>query len=340
VNLKPGELSKQYEKGHVVGLNTELLRITAGRISSIDARGAAGASNAKEIILKELENVIEYYKRLDYSSANIQPAEDVKVYASVDKTISKTGKTKYLVELQTKAANQKSAEEVKKTIGSIRKLFDPGALSEKQMLKVIDNIIPSISDPKFQQDLLNMKSSPSFIDMITTHIAGIIVGKPVDQKYSHSKVLIASTPTPKPNLTELRKVVKEERTKVEKLKKKLLTKVAPRQSTQVNLSSLLALINSNLQHVISANMGDGSEKKILNYRTGRFAASAKVERLSESRAGMISAYYSYMRNPYRTFEPGGAQGQIRSRDPKLLISKSIRDIAATKVSNQLRAISV
>jgi hypothetical protein len=87
-------------------------------------------------------------------------------------------------------------------------------------------------------------------------------------------------------------------------------------------------------------MGDGSEKKILNYRTGRFAASAKVESLSESRAGMISAYYSYMRNPYRTFEPGGAQGQIRSRDPKLLISKSIRDIAATKVGNQLRAISV
>jgi hypothetical protein len=182
LNLKSGELSKQYEKGHVVGLNTELLRVTANRIGSIDARAAQGASSAKEVLLRELSNVIEYYKRLDYDSANIQPASDVKVYASVNKSISKSGTTKYLVELQTKAANQRSAEEVKATIGSIRKLFDPGALTEKQMVAIINKIIPSVSDPKFQQDLLNMKSSPSFKDMIATHIASIIVGKEVAQK--------------------------------------------------------------------------------------------------------------------------------------------------------------
>lgn len=112
------------------------------------------------------------------------------------------------------------------------------------------------------------------------------------------------------------------------------------QTSQVNLSSLMAFINSNLQHVISANMGDGNDKKVLNYRTGRFAASAAVERLSESRQGMITAFYTYMKNPYSTFEPGNAQGHIKSRDPKLLISKSIREIAEQKVGNRLRSVLV
>ena len=107
--------------------------------------------------------------------------------------------------------------------------------------------------------------------------------------------------------------------------------------TTVNLTSLQSLINQHLQNVISANMGDGSSKRILNYRTGRFAASAKVESMSQSRQGMITAFYSYMKNPYQTFEPGFKQGSPKTRDPKLLISQSIREIAAIRVGNQLRA---
>lgn len=107
-----------------------------------------------------------------------------------------------------------------------------------------------------------------------------------------------------------------------------------------SLATLQMLINSHLQNIISANMGNGGDRKILNYRTGRFAASANVERMSQSREGMITAFYSYMKNPYQTFEPGFAQGKPSSRDPKLLISQSIREIAATKVGNKLRAVSV
>ena len=87
-------------------------------------------------------------------------------------------------------------------------------------------------------------------------------------------------------------------------------------------------------------MGNGSDRRVLNYRTGRFAASAKVERLSESRAGLITAFYSYMKNPYQTFEPGFRQGSPKTRDPKLLIGKSIKEIAATLVGNRMRAVLV
>jgi len=104
-----------------------------------------------------------------------------------------------------------------------------------------------------------------------------------------------------------------------------------------SLTGLQSLINIQLQDVISANMGDGSSKRVLNYRTGRFAASAKVETMSENRQGMITAFYRYMKNPYQTFEPGFKQGTPKTRDPRLLISQSIREIASTIVSNQLRA---
>jgi hypothetical protein len=107
-----------------------------------------------------------------------------------------------------------------------------------------------------------------------------------------------------------------------------------------NLNSLHSLLNAQLQDVISANMGDGNSRNVLNYRTGRLASSAKVEKLSESRTGMITAFYSYMKNPYATFSEGGRQQYPKSRDPKLLISKSIREIAATQVGNRLRAVNV
>jgi hypothetical protein len=113
------------------------------------------------------------------------------------------------------------------------------------------------------------------------------------------------------------------------------TTIAP-----ISATNLMNLINTHLQDVISSNMGDGTNKKILNYRTGRFARSVEVERLNYSKEGMITAFYSYMKNPYATFSEGGKQSKPTSRDPKLLISRSIREIAQQVVSNKLRAVSV
>jgi hypothetical protein len=107
-----------------------------------------------------------------------------------------------------------------------------------------------------------------------------------------------------------------------------------------SLVSLQNLLNQNLATQIQKNMGTGARKDILNYQTGRFAESAKVEKMSQSREGMITAFYSYMRNPYATFSFGGQQENPATRDPKLLISKSIREIGATMVANRMRAVLV
>lgn len=113
----------------------------------------------------------------------------------------------------------------------------------------------------------------------------------------------------------------------------------------IGLPRLLALLNTHIQDVVSANMQtpyeyDRGSRRLLTYRTGRFAESVKVDRLSMSRQGAITAFYSYMKYPYATFSQGGRQQNPRTRDPKSLISKSIREIAAKYVAEQMRAVNV
>ena len=106
------------------------------------------------------------------------------------------------------------------------------------------------------------------------------------------------------------------------------------------LVPLQRLLDATLVQRIKDNMGTGNRRDILNLRTGRFAESVKVENLSQSREGMITAFYSYMRNPYATFSQGGRQESPKTRDPKLLISQSIRQIGAAVVANRMRAVLV
>lgn len=107
-----------------------------------------------------------------------------------------------------------------------------------------------------------------------------------------------------------------------------------------SIALLQDLLDSLLVETVKRNMGDGSRRDILNLRTGRLAESVKVERLSQSRAGMITAFYTYMKYPYATFSENGRQEYPRTRDPKLLISKSIREVAALRVANRLRSVSL
>lgn len=107
-----------------------------------------------------------------------------------------------------------------------------------------------------------------------------------------------------------------------------------------SLAALQRLLDASLVQRVKENMGTGSRRDILNLRSGRFAESVKVDRLSQSREGMITAFYTYMKNPYATFSPGGQQEFPKTRDPKLLIAKSIREIGATMVANRMRAVLV
>jgi hypothetical protein len=61
-------------------------------------------------------------------------------------------------------------------------------------------------------------------------------------------------------------------------------------------------------------------------RTGRFASSVRAVDMVQTPQGFPSIGYTYMKNPYQTFEQGYAQGSTDA-DPRKLIDKSIREIA-------------
>lgn len=191
--------------------------------------------------------------------------------------------------------------------------------------KAISNRVQAyINSTYFKREIIRTYTPNTIVEDIGQGILATIVGK------SHSSLV-----TKKPISKSISK--KSGKSKV------VETKVPPTRSIGgqfYSLANLHVLINTHLQDVISANMGDGGRKDILNYRTGRFAASAKVDRLSMSKEGMINAFYTYMRNPYGTFSDGGRQQYPKTRDPKLLIARSIKEIAATKVANRMRAVLV
>ena len=222
-------------------------------------------------------------------------------------------------------------------------------------VKAMDNIVASVFNntrdqlkASFLKRIVSKKGldylisalrfSPTLLESITLQVLSGLKGS------TNTKVKAASTAknSGKPSSTsllnlEIQKTVKKLTNTTSKTKSSARTTIKVK---YFSLISLQTLINTHLQSVVAANMGSGERSDILNYQTGRFAASANVERMSQSREGMITAFYSYMKNPYQTFEPGYRQGSPKTRDPKLLIAKSIREIAATKVGNRLRAVSV
>lgn len=86
--------------------------------------------------------------------------------------------------------------------------------------------------------------------------------------------------------------------------------------------SLIEILNAALPEEILSRM----QAPALVNRTGRFRNSAKVTNIIVGARGGTSIEYTYMKNPYQTFEPGGKQGSTY-RDPRRIIGQSIRELA-------------
>jgi hypothetical protein len=186
-------------------------------------------------------------------------------------------------------------------------------------------------------------NSPNLIDNIEELLKQALLGK--DYNYtsrnnSKVKLTVGTVKTSTKPRGNIKAVSKPGTKKGNTVKATYSTGYPKVKENGTNLSILLSRINGLLFEQIRKNMGTGNRRDVLNYQTGRFASSVKVERLSESREGMITAFYSYMKNPYATFSKGGRQERPLTRDPKLLIAKSIREIAQTAVANRMRAVNV
>lgn len=336
IDKKTGEprevrISDFYQKGHVFSIATNVAEQTRRNLLASNT-----SQETKNAIIPILENLIRQLQSDDLGSSNIKSI-DFDLYGKYSKN-----PYKYIVEMQPEEVNRASGTASAPITNALRRYFDPA-----NYVQIEKFFKTRATEDSFIQKLITSKGSPSYLEILETHLANTLRGKPkTTVTYRVPSTKIASEKI-NVNTASYRKEIKATIQKVKKLSASVkkaaeLAKISERNrlAENIDLLSLQNLINTHLQDAVSANMGDGSSSTVLNYRTGRLAGSAKVERMSISREGMITAFYSYMKNPYATFSKGGAQQRPATRDPKLLISKSIREIAAEKMINRLRAVAI
>jgi hypothetical protein len=106
----------------------------------------------------------------------------------------------------------------------------------------------------------------------------------------------------------------------------LAVKEKKKRRTAISPFSYMAMINKRLPQTVRKNMGAPG----LVNTTGRFASSVKVKDVNTTKQGHPSFGYTYAKSPYQIFEvgEGSAPWATPERDPRKLIDRSIREVAA------------
>lgn len=319
---RPARISDFFEKGHVFGVATNVTTETARNL----ARSKVN-QEAKDKLLRTLVRVRNALLKQDIETANIKDMK-FSLYSKYLKT-----PYKYLVEMQLKEVNQAAGRQTTVFTNALRRYFstDTNAAVIAKDLRTRDS-----EGDKFIAKILSAKGSPSYIDLMKDELLNSLNPK---RRKKQNRYTIAETKitdvVKKVDTTKLRKSTKTSLAAIDKAISQVKSIVIPQ---PVVISNLEAILRARIRPQVVHNMGTGTSKDVLNYRTGRFADSVKIDKVMESRTGLISVFYSYMKNPYATFSAGGMREYPRSRDPKALISKSIREIAADNAVTRLRAI--
>lgn len=349
------------DKGHVFGFGNTLLMRVKGELRQVYADDIASGNtdviSQLDSLDQFIDTLVDILEDYDIKTSDIRGL-DMDVFAKYRKTTDK-----WLIEWQASAVNQSAGNKVAAILGKlkgstgIRGIFTAGVTSDTLLKASVEKIVQDFVDQGLTEpensklNLLAQKSSPSMKDMLAKAIV-----ETIDPKQQHKREVFTGQiklDTIKlvdiKNAKQVNSTIKKAKADLRAAKSKLQQTKSKVQSAQrlkttrgqfYSLVKLQDLINGMLTQKIKENMGDGTRRDILNLRSGRFAESVKVEKISQSREGMLTAFYTYMKYPYATFSEGGKQSTPKSRDPKLLIAKSIREIAATKVANRLRAVVI
>jgi hypothetical protein len=187
------------------------------------------------------------------------------------------------------------------------------------------NIRPVLEDAieKYlvEAELADQKGSKSIRENATNMVEHLLVSEL--SKVKNSRVQ-RKTKASYRNKVKVSTTFKAKRSRPKKSNKKTpTTRIYSKSSSASMPLQLMVLINRDLPRVVAKNMGSPA----LNYRTGRFASSVRVTDVVTTPKGFPSIGYTYDKDRYQTFEPGFAQGSV-DRDPRKLIDKSMREIAA------------
>jgi hypothetical protein len=187
---------------------------------------------------------------------------------------------------------------------------------ERELKGYVDSAIAQFLK-EHGDDLIGVEGSKSMIKATSDYLDEAIIGKkkPKAYKKKNAQVIKARKAKQKARAPGVATIPR-------------LRDIKGRFASAVNIQQI---IQSQITEKVKENMGEGGS---LVNRTGRFAESVALTNITQSRQGTLTAFYNYMKYPYQTFERGFKQGSTR-RDPRLLISRSIREIAVTLISRKL-----
>ena len=325
--------------------------------------------------LKAIDSLLKALIDADFLTSNL--ITESQVFVDAVKTVLGEN-PKLITELQFKEDNKKAGDLLTQAGRQLNNLIKAASTGEQSaadraintlilnLQPIVEEIfikVEQLKEPLTQQGLYEpILQNAKYLSEQLINTPGSItlkngIGKQISSVIEAGKSTISKTIRIKPKPIKqvhkedlgLKKSIQEFKKAATKIKEainkaKIATNIrvvgSKIKAKETSLEYLQSMLSSNLVQTVKQNMGTGTRRDVLNLRSGRFAESVRVERLTQSRNGMISAFYNYMRNPYATFSAGGKQELPRSRDPKLLISRSIRELAEQAKITRLRAILV
>lgn len=244
-------------------------------------------------------------------------------YGNLEADLKKLG-------LKTKLEIKKNAKtgEVKVFLGS-QILNVAQSASEQKLKKGLQDALTKAIDRLKKDELLKLKGSASIADVKKQKVVKSIV-----DPFRKVKGVKVTSDTAKKKITKTKSSAKVEvsprikkggAVKPQLRKRKMKGARLPKTATGFEPLQLLGILNQRLPEVVRKNM---VEPRLVN-RSGRFASSVKVTDISKTPQGFPSIGYTYQRDPYEVFEEGSKGNWSNGdRDPRELIDKSIREIAA------------
>tara|TARA_B100000085_G_scaffold197894_1_gene181560 strand:- start:260 stop:1795 length:1536 start_codon:yes stop_codon:yes gene_type:complete len=210
----------------------------------------------------------------------------------------------------------------------VKRTFRPGDTS------AINNF--NAASPKFTEELRDMSVQTVLSSIYNTTKVYPDMRLKVNKKMAEN-IKVAASKSKGRILTKagvVRSAVKKETFGTTKKGKKPRGSKRAVGKTAASPIALRNLLNEYLPQMVASKM---TGPPTLQFRTGRFANSARVENVNVGPRGGIDIDYTYMRDPYETFEPGNKQGSTY-RDPKRIIGTSIRELAQGMLGRQPRTV--
>jgi len=331
-------------------MQSELVQLST-RSDFMDAVSKEYGISTKELFDSIIDVTIGFTKRM--AEGKIHAVLDIEPKLNADSIYKVAGKVRQLTFPQFTGVNMVLGASVEKLIANnlVNTITNASTAPLKDfILKLLSGTADVFSNTKESRQLsssirsqfkglLEVEGSPSILKMMGDNIhSNFITGK---NKNDSSNNIASSKKTKLPIFTSKNPGFKKQNLPKPSIKPLVLTKRKKVTSQnigekdQTNIINIVNLINMQLAETIRQNMGSPR----LNYRTGRFANSAKVLPGTMDKDGALRLPYTYMKYPYQTFEPGFARGST-ARDPKVVIGESIKELAIRLVLMKMRVVRV